>query len=55
MTENNIFGNPKLDSLKSRMQNLLNLDSDSACRLSERLLVEAYNYSIELGWKKKLL
>lgn len=54
MTENNIFGNPKLDSLKSRMQNLLNLDSDSAVELSERLLVEAYNYSIELGLEEKV-
>lgn len=54
MTENNIFGNPKLDSLKSRMQNLLNLDSDSAIELSERLLVEAYNYSIELGLEEKV-
>lgn len=50
----NIFGNTKLDKIIKSMERLLTLDADSAVELSERLLVEAYNYSIELGLEEKV-
>lgn len=44
----NIFGNTKLDKIIKSMERLLTLDADNAIELSERLLVETYNYSTDI-------
>lgn len=45
----NIFFNPKLENIRTEMSELLTTDTDTTIELSERLLAELYNYSMDLG------
>lgn len=55
MQENNIFGNQKLDIIKSKIEKLLSLDAENAKEDAERLLAETFYYSIELGLDEKVV